>query len=85
MKEQFITWLNRFLVLDVFLVIFASFWLVLALIGQSLDIPLGFSLWYKLWEPVFTPAIGILIMGVIGSWLINKISQFFNKEENSAS
>lgn len=77
MKEQFIDWLNKLLVVDVFLVLFSFFWFAIALIGHSLSIPLGLGLWYKLWEPVFTPAIGILMLGAILSWLLGKLSQKF--------
>lgn len=77
MKEQIITWLNRLLIADVFLVLFAFVWFAIAVIGRSLGIPLGFDLWYKLWQPLFNPAIGILFLGAILSWLINKISQQF--------
>ena len=75
MKEKFLTWLNRLLVADVFVVLFAFFWFAVALVGQSMDIPLGFELWYKLWEPVFTPAIGILMLGAIVSGLTSYISK----------
>lgn len=77
MKEQLLKWLNRLLVADVFLVLFSFFWLMVAVIGEGLKVNLGLSLWYKLWEPVFTPAIGILMGGAILSWVINKISQLF--------
>jgi hypothetical protein len=74
MKEQLITWLNRILVADVFLVLFGFIWFAIAVIGRSLDISLGFDLWYRLWQPVFNPAIGILFLGAIISWLAGKIS-----------
>ena len=48
---------------------------MIAVIGQALEIPLGLDLWYKLWQPVFTPAIGILMLGAIVSGLVRQISQ----------
>ena len=78
MKEQILNWLNRLLVIDVFVVLFAFLWFAIALLGNSLGISLGFQLWYQLWEPVFTPAIGILMLGAILSWLITKINQTLN-------
>ena len=75
MKEKFLSWLNKFLVFDVFLVLLSFFWFAIAVIGRSLNIPLGFDLWYKLWQPVFNPAIGILFLGAILSWIISKINQ----------
>jgi hypothetical protein len=78
MKEQILTWLNRLLVLDVFLVIFGALWFFTAVIGRSFGIPLGFDLWYKLWQPLFNPAIGILFLGAIVSWVFNK---FFSNDK----
>jgi hypothetical protein len=78
MKEQFLTWLNRLLVADVFLVIFGFIWFAVALIGRSLGIPLGWEIWYQLWQPLFNPAIGILFLGAIVSWLVNKVSEKFS-------
>jgi hypothetical protein len=75
MKEQVVTWLNRLLVADVFLVLFGFLWFAIAVVGRSVGIPLGFDLWYKLWQPLFNPAIGILFLGAILSWLVTKISQ----------
>lgn len=78
MKEQFVTWLNRFLVIDVFVVILGFLWFAIAVAGRSVGIALGLNLWHQLWMPVFNPAIGILILGAILSWLISKISQKFD-------
>ena len=75
MKEQLLIWLDRFLIADVFLVIFAFFWFAIALIGKSMDIPLGWEIWYQLWQPLFNPAIGILFTGALVSWLIKKVGQ----------
>lgn len=77
MKEQFLIWLNRLLVFDVFLVILSFIWLAIAVLGRTLDLPFGLDLWYKLWEPVFTPAIGILMLGAILSWVVSKVSQLY--------
>lgn len=82
MKEQFLTWLNRFLVADVFLVLFGFFWFAIAVIGRSLGVPLGLDIWYKLWQPLFNPAIGILFLGAILTWLTSKISQKVNSSNN---
>ncbi|MEL4896684.1 hypothetical protein [Crocosphaera sp. Alani8] len=78
MKETILTWLNRLLVADVFLILLGFFWFVVAVIGRSVGVSLGFDLWYKLWQPLFNPAIGILFLGAILTWGINKISQKFN-------
>jgi hypothetical protein len=80
MKDKFLEWLNFFLIADIFLVLFSFFWLAAAVIGQALDIPLGLDLWYRLWQPVFTPAIGILMAGAVLSSLISWLSKRFSKQ-----
>ena len=80
MKEQIITWLNRFLIADIFLIFFAFAWFALAVIGKSINVPLGLDIWMKLWMPLFNPAIGILFLGAFASWSIDKISQKFSSD-----
>jgi hypothetical protein len=77
MKEQFVKWLNRVLIFDVFLVIGGFFWFTVAAIGESMGVPLGFDLFHQLWLPLFNPAISILIAGAILSWAIGKIQERF--------
>lgn len=83
MKDKLFEWLNLALVANLFLVLLSFFWLAIAVVGHTFDIPLGLDLWYKLWEPVFTPAIGILMAGAlisgIASW-ISKRLQSMNSE-----
>ncbi|KOP22792.1 hypothetical protein AMR41_29660 [Hapalosiphon sp. MRB220] len=83
MKEKFLSWLNLILVVDVFLVLFGFGWLAIAAIGKASGIPLGLDLWYKLWQPVFNPAIGILMGGAILSGVINWISRKFQTTNNN--
>ena len=78
MKDRLIRWLNQFLMLDVFLVLLSFFWLAIAVVGRSIGVPLGLDLWYRLWEPVFTPAIGLLMAGALLSGLASQISKRFN-------
>lgn len=74
-ENIFVKWINLALVADFFLVLFAFFWLAISVIGHALKLPLGLDLWYKLWTPVFTPAIGILMAGSIVSGIAGKINQ----------
>ncbi|MEL6440012.1 MAG: hypothetical protein AAFQ80_12250 [Cyanobacteria bacterium J06621_8] len=83
MKEQIIIWLNRLLVADVFLVLFGFLWFIVAVIGRYLNIPLGFDIWYRLWTPVFNPAIGILFLGAFVTWAINKLTDIFSSSKES--
>lgn len=80
MKEKFLLWLDRALMADLFLVLASFFWFAIALVGHSADIPLGLDLWYKLWEPVFTPALGILMLGAIGNGIIRQIAKRYRKD-----
>lgn len=74
-ENIFVKWINLALVADFFLVLFAFFWLAIAVAGHALKLPLGLELWYKLWTPLFTPAIGLLMAGTIISGIAGKISQ----------
>ncbi|MBW4561080.1 MAG: hypothetical protein KME32_07940 [Mojavia pulchra JT2-VF2] len=80
MKEKFLSWLNFVLVADVFLVLFGFGWLAIAAIADASGFNLGLDLWHKLWQPVFNPAIGILMAGALLSGLINWISQKFQAD-----
>lgn len=75
MKQQFFNWLDRLLMVDLFVVLISFFWLAIALVGRAADIPLGLEIWYQLWEPVFTPAIGILMLGAIANGVARQISR----------
>lgn len=83
MKEQVLKWINLALVADFFLVLFAFFWLAIAVVGHTLHLPLGIDLWYKLWQPVFTPAIGILMAGTIISGIASWISERLNSKQQN--
>jgi hypothetical protein len=78
MKEKLLQWLNLALMVNLFLVLFSFFWFAIALVGRSAGIPLGLDLWYKLWDPVFTPALGILMAGALISGAIGWINKRLN-------
>ena len=65
--------IDRILVADVFLVVAGALWFGLAVVlhGRGIDAPL--TPFQRLWEPLFTPAIGLLmaaalISGGLGWW-----------------
>lgn len=65
--------LDAVLVIDVFLVLAGALWFGAAVVlhGQGIDSPL--QLFQQLWQPLFTPAIGVLmgaalISGTLGWW-----------------
>ncbi len=81
MKDKLLRWLNWALVADFFLVLFGFFWLAIAVVGRTAGLPLGLDLWYALWQPVFTPAIGILMGGTIVSGLAGWIAKRLNSQQ----
>ncbi len=78
MKDRLLDGLNTVLMFNLFFVLFCFAWFAAALIGQAINISLGFDLWYSLWEPVIMPSIGILMAGALlsgfFSWIGKKIS-----------
>ncbi|UBF26460.1 hypothetical protein K9N68_00105 [Kovacikia minuta CCNUW1] len=75
MKEKLLHWLNLALMADLFLVLISFLWFAIALIGRSAGIPLGLEIWYKLWDPLFTPAIGIFMAGAILSGVVSWVNK----------
>jgi hypothetical protein len=66
-------WLDRLLVLDVFLVIAAALWCAAAVVLHARGVEAPLQLFQRLWEPLFTPAIGLLmaaalLSGALGWW-----------------
>ncbi len=66
-------WLDLALVADVFLVIAAALWFALAVLLHSNGVEAPLRLFQTLWEPLFTPAIGLLmaaalLSGALGWW-----------------
>lgn len=79
MKNRLISGLNTALMLNLFFVLLSFVWFAAAVIGRSANVNLGFDLWYSLWDPLFMPAIGILMAGAlvsgISSWVSKKFLQ----------
>ncbi len=64
---------DRLLVADVFLVLAGALWFALAVLLHSRGVEAPLQLFQKLWQPLFTPAIGLLmaaalLSGVLGWW-----------------
>lgn len=78
MKDTLINWLNWLLVANIFFVLASFAWFAIALVGRAADLPLGFDLWYSLWDPLFMPAIGILMAGALISGATSWISKRFS-------
>ena len=68
-------WIDTLLVVDVFVVIAGAIWFGVAVICHSRKIEAPLDWFQRLWEPLFTPAIGLLmgdaiLSGVLG-WALN--------------
>lgn len=61
--------LNWVLTANFFLVLASFIWFMVALLGRSFKLSWGLDLWYSLWQPLFSPAIGLLMAGAIVSGL----------------
>lgn len=64
---------DRLLVADVFLVLAGALWFGLAVLLHSRGVEAPLQLFQKLWQPLFTPAIGLLmaaalLSGALGWW-----------------
>ena len=65
--------IDTLLVIDVFVVIAGALWFALAVGLQSQRVGAPLQLFHQLWEPLFTPAIGLLmgaalLSGAVGWW-----------------
>jgi hypothetical protein len=54
-------WIDTLLVIDVFVVIAGALWFGVAVLCHSRSIEAPLNLFQALWEPLFTPAIGLLM------------------------
>jgi hypothetical protein len=64
---------DRLLVADVFLVLAGALWFALAVLLHTRGVEAPLRLFQKLWQPLFTPAIGLLmaaalLSGALGWW-----------------
>ena len=78
MKDKLLSWLNLALMIDLLLVLISFVWFAIAVAGRAANLNLGFDLWYFLWQPLFLPAISILMAGAIisgvASWIAKQLS-----------
>jgi ABC-type uncharacterized transport system YnjBCD permease subunit len=67
--------INNLLTINVFFVLLSFVWFLVAIVGKYTNIPLGLQVWQSLWEPLFLPAISVLMGGAILSGTINYVSK----------
>ena len=63
-------WIDTLLVIDVFVVIAGAVWFGVAVVCHSRSIEAPLNLFQQLWEPLFTPAIGLLMGAAILSGVL---------------
>lgn len=74
MKARLFSLINTALVVNLFFVLLSFGWFAVAVLGRSTQVNLGLDLWYRLWTPVFQPAIGILMAGAILSGVVSWVN-----------
>lgn len=63
--------IDGLLVFDVFLVLGGAIWFAVALACHARRVEAPLELFQRLWEPVFTPAIGVLMGAALLSGLLS--------------
>jgi hypothetical protein len=81
MKEQINRVISWILVFDFGLVLASLGWFLVAVIGRSFQFDLGLELWYKLWNPLFLPAISVLMAGAIASGVMGWIGRQLDRSK----
>jgi hypothetical protein len=76
MKDRIWNVINLLLTANVFFVLAIFAWFVVGLVGRANQVDLGFDLWHSLWEPLFLPAISVLMGGAIFSGIYQKINKW---------
>jgi hypothetical protein len=71
--------INNILTINVFFVLLSFAWFLIAIVGKYTNIPLGMQVWQSLWEPLFLPAISVLMGGAIISGTISYVSKNLNR------
>jgi len=62
--------IDTLLVIDVFVVIAGALWFAVAVLCHSRGLEAPLNLFQRLWEPLFTPAIGLLMGAAILSGVL---------------
>jgi hypothetical protein len=64
-------WLDRLLMLNVLLVASGAVFFTVAVVAQSQGRDRAMDLFQQLWQPLFTPAISLLIMAALISGIVS--------------
>jgi TRAP-type C4-dicarboxylate transport system permease small subunit len=87
MKDQITRIVSWILVVDLGLVLLSLGWFTVAVVGRSMNVNLGLEVWYDLWNPLFLPALSVLMTGAIASgimgWISKKLDALKSKSEQA--
>ena len=79
-------WLDRLLVTDVFLVLGGAVWFAVAVIADGQGFTAPMQQFQRLWDPLFTPAIGLLMAAALINglwrWWQRRMLQAAQKNDN---
>ncbi len=75
MTAKIVNLINNLLTFNFFFVVLAFGWFLVAIVGKYANIPLGLLVWQSLWEPLFLPAISVLMGGAILTGTISYLSK----------
>ena len=79
-------WLDRLLVIDVFLVLGGAVWFAVAVIADGQGFTAPMQQFQRLWDPLFTPAIGLLMAAALinglWSWWQRRMQQAAQKNDS---
>ncbi|MDA7435836.1 hypothetical protein N8630_02240 [Synechococcus sp. AH-601-C19] len=79
-------WLDRLLVTDVFLVLGGAVWFAVAVIADGQGFTAPMQQFQRLWDPLFTPAIGLLMAAALinglWSWWQRRMLQAAHKNDS---
>ena len=74
-------WLDRLLMLNVLLVASGAVFFTVAVVAQSQGRDRAMDLFQQLWQPLFTPAISLLIMAALISGIVSWWQRRVQKED----
>ena len=85
-EPQWKLWLDRLLVIDVFLVLGGAVWFAVAVIADGQGYTAPMQQFQRLWDPLFTPAIGLLMAAALinglWSWWQRRMQQAAQKNDS---
>jgi hypothetical protein len=73
MIAKILSLINNLLTFNFFFVLLSFGWFLIAVIGKYTNIPMGLQLWQTLWDPLFLPAISVLMGGAILSGTVSYV------------